>query len=247
MISFLQSKFVNIWGYQRSIFIALREGYLTAKGFIGLIVHWENGYKDLHGDFRIEGATFLDDPKTIPKYFWDFEHIFWTANQLIYVDRDDFSANKKWLAATDIFIATADLYRIFPAPVKKTQKIEALAASPKKGNPYWIEFLDASGEVVLNGLFTVAKPETNGQNYKIIKYLIANPNKFVTADDLKANALGGKNLDKRLTDFAAQINMNKDLGKLFFDTGNDSIRLNNPVTPERMTEQNIRRVRIKPA
>lgn len=114
-------------------------------------------------------------------------------------------------------------------------------------NPYWIEFVDASGEVVLNGLFTVAKPETNGQNYKIIKYLIANPNKFVTADDLKANALGGKNLDKRLTDFAAQINMNKDLGKLFFDTGNDSIRLNNPVTPERMTEQNIRRVRIKPA
>lgn len=114
-------------------------------------------------------------------------------------------------------------------------------------NPYWIEFSDASGEVVLNGLFTVAKPETNGQNYKIIKYLIGNPNKFVTADDLKANALGGKNLDKRLTDFAAQINMNKDLGKLFFDTGNDSIRLNNPVTPERMTEQNIRRVRIKPA
>jgi hypothetical protein len=129
----------------------------------------------------------------------------------------------------------------------ENSKVSEDKVSDNPKNPYWIEFSDASGEVVLNGLFTVAKPETNGQNYKIIKYLIANPNKFVTADDLKANALGGKNLDKRLTDFAAQINMNKDFGKLFFDTGNDSIRLNNPVTPERLTEQNIRRVRIKPA
>lgn len=72
-------------------------------------------------------------------------------------------------------------------------------------------------------------------------------NRFITLDELKANALGGKDLDKRLTDFVSQINMNKDLGKLFFDTSKDSIRLNNPVTSERMAEKNIKRVRIKPA
>ncbi len=41
--------------------------------------------------------------------------------------------------------------------------------------------------------------------------------------------------------------MNKDFSKLFFDTGKDSIRLNNPVTFERMAEINIKRVRIKAA
>ncbi|MBI1302038.1 MAG: hypothetical protein GC137_10375 [Alphaproteobacteria bacterium] len=123
-----------------------------------------------------------------------------------------------------------------PPPVQKSTEA-----------PFQIKFLDVSGEVVLNDIFTVAKPETNGQNYKIIRYLIQNPNRFVTAGELKEKALDGKDLDKRLTDFVAQINMNKDMGKLFFDTGKDSIRLNNPVTAERMAEKNVKRVRIKPA
>jgi hypothetical protein len=113
--------------------------------------------------------------------------------------------------------------------------------------PYWIDFSDASGEVVLNDIFVLAKPIPNDQNYRIIRYLIAHPNRFVEADELQKKALDGKAIDKRLTDFASQVNMSKDLGKLFFDTSKDSIRLNNPITPERMTEQNMRRVRIKPA
>lgn len=115
------------------------------------------------------------------------------------------------------------------------------------GNPFQITFSDVSGEVVLNDFFTIATPTTNGQNYRIIRYLVQNPNRFVTANELKEKALDGKDLDKRLTDFVAQINMNKDIGNLFFDTGKDSIRLNNPVTAERMTEKNVKRVRIKPA
>lgn len=123
-----------------------------------------------------------------------------------------------------------------PPPVQKSAE-----------NPFQITFSDVSGEVVLNDFFTIATPKTNGQNYRIIRYLVQNPNRFVTADELKEKALDGKDLDKRLTDFVAQINMNKDIGKLFFDTGKDSIRLNNPVTPERMAEKNVKRVRIKPA
>lgn len=96
-------------------------------------------------------------------------------------------------------------------------------------------------------MFTIAVPKTNEQNYKIIRYLVQHPNRFVTVDELKEKALDGKNLDKRLTDFVTQINMNKDMGKLFFDTGKDSIRLNNPVTAERMAEKNVKRVRVKSA
>lgn len=114
-------------------------------------------------------------------------------------------------------------------------------------DPYQIKFLDVSGEVVLNDLFTIAVPKTNEENYRIIRYLVQNPNRFVMEDELKEKALDGKDLDKRLTDFVAQINMNKDIGRLFFDTGKDCIRLNNPVTTERMAEKNIKRVRIKAA
>lgn len=110
-----------------------------------------------------------------------------------------------------------------------------------------LEFSDLSGEVVLNNILTLACPTPNGQNYKIIRYLIQNPNRFVSKDELEKRALNGKALDKRLTDFAAQINMGKDIGKVFFDTSKDSIRLHNPVSPERMAELNVKRIRIKPA
>lgn len=123
----------------------------------------------------------------------------------------------------------------------------ALLLKKEVGDPYQIQFSDASGEIILNNIFTIARPTTNGQNYKIIRYLIQNPNRFVTVDELEVKALNGKALDKRLTDFVAQINMNKDIGKLFFDTGKSSIRLNNPVTAWRMAEKNIKRIRIKPA
>jgi hypothetical protein len=121
------------------------------------------------------------------------------------------------------------------------------AQSEAKQPELRITFSDHTGELVLNDLFALAKPTINGQNYRIIRYLIANPNRFISAEDIEAKALDGKSLDKRLTDFAAQMNMNKDLGKLFFDTGKDGIRLNNPVTQERMAEKGITRIRIKPA
>lgn len=234
---------------QRLIFIALREGHLPCKALLKLDVAWENNYPHEDHDFVVNNEYNWIRPSQIPREIWEYNQIFWDLNTLLYKSNDaENRSGKGWFAATDIEIRTEELFSIFPPTQDTARQKQPLSKIPELSSaPLWIEFSDMSGEVVLNDLFTVAKPEINGQNYKIIKYLIANPNKFVTADDLKANALGGKNLDKRLTDFAAQINMNKDLGKLFFDTGNDSIRLNNPVTPERMTEQNIRRVRIKPA
>lgn len=140
----------------------------------------------------------------------------------------------------------------FPVQMTNQQKAPELPKiinmpQPVAKSGLRIEFSDASGELILNDIFVLAKPTPNEQNYRIIRYLIANPNRFVTEQELKKNALEGKSLDKRLTDFVAQINLNKDLGKLFFDTSKDSIRLSNPVTTERMNEKNIRRIRIKPA
>lgn len=234
---------------KRMIFIALREGHLACKGLMELDIAWQNNYPDKDNDFRVCNDYNWINQSQVPRETWEYDQIFWDLNTLLYKSNDaENRSGKGWLAATDIEIRTEDLFRLFPPAEDNAEQKQCFSKTPKPSSaPLWIEFSDMSGELILNGFFTVAKPEPNGQNYKIIKYLIANPNKFITADDLKANALGGKNLDKRLTDFAAQINMNKDLGKLFFDTGNDSIRLNNPVTLERMTEQNIRRVRIKPA
>lgn len=112
---------------------------------------------------------------------------------------------------------------------------------------FWVTFSDIAGEVTVNDVFVVATPQTNGQNYRIISYLTKNPNRFVSVEELKEKALDGKDIDKRIADFVAQIHMNKELGNLFFDTSNDSIRLNTPITQERMTEKNIRKIRIKPA
>jgi len=114
-------------------------------------------------------------------------------------------------------------------------------------NVYEVKFLDIVGELVLNDLFTLARPKPNGQNYKIIQYLTQNPNRFITVDEISEKVLDGKPIDKRPTDFVAQVNMDKDMGKLFFDVSSDSIRLNNPVTKERMEAQNIKRIRIKSA
>ena len=153
----------------------------------------------------------------------------------------------KWALALPIDLPALKEYADDLVDDKASNQNVPPPAPESEENPFQITFSDVSGEVVLNGFFTIATPKTNGQNYRIIRYLVQNPNRFVTADELKEKALDGKDLDKRLTDFVAQINMNKDIGKLFFDTGKDSIRLNNPVTPERMAEKNVKRVRIKPA
>lgn len=133
-----------------------------------------------------------------------------------------------------------------------TEKVkESIERKSKKTQPepqkdlLSITFSDMCGEVILNEVFTLARPTPNGQNYKIIRYLIQNPNRFVTLDELEEKALNGKAFDKRLTDFVAQINMNKNLGKLFFETSKDCIRLHNPITAERMAELNIKRIRIE--
>jgi hypothetical protein len=233
---------------QRLIFIALREGHLPCKGLLELDVAWENNYPHEDNDFVVRNDYNWTSPSQIPREIWEYDKIFWDLNTLLYKSDDaEDRTGKGWFAATDIEIRTEELFNIFPKQDTTEQK-HPLSKNPEPSlAPLWIEFSDISGEIILNGLFVLASPTVNGQNYRIIKYLMANTNRFVSADELINKALDGKNLDKRLTDFAAQINMNKDLGRLFFDTGNDCIRLNSPVTAERMAELNIRRVRIKPA
>ena len=150
-----------------------------------------------------------------------------------------------------VYAARANLHALLPEIEEAINYIESDAIENKNQTgednqaPYWLTFSDVSGELILNDIFTLATPSANQQNYRIIRYLIANPNRFVTESELTEKALDGKDLDKRLTDFAVQVNINKDLGKLFFDTSKDNIRLNNPITPERMAEMKILRPRIK--
>jgi hypothetical protein len=208
--------------------------------------------------FRFCGLS--DDPDEITgvtvSYRYLMTHIktqirpYLPENKALQLDKIEVEVNDIY----SVYEAQAQLHALLPvieAALENGGKASNENAPPpaqkSAENPFQITFSDVSGEVVLNDLFTIAKPEINGQNYRIIRYLVQNQNRFITAEELKENALEGKDLDKRLTDFVAQININKDIGKLFFDTGKDSIRLNNPVTAERMAEKNVKRVRIKPA
>lgn len=112
-----------------------------------------------------------------------------------------------------------------------------------KTNEFKLDLTLKDTSIFLNDIFLISITRFGFENYEVIKYLIENPNRKVTREELKNNI----EVDGPLKDFSKIVENLKftgDLRKVFFNVSKSSIKLINPVTKERLEEVGLKHINL---
>lgn len=95
----------------------------------------------------------------------------------------------------------------------------------------------------LNDIFLITNTKFGFENYEIIKYLIENPNRLVTRDELIKNT-ELESVNKSFTKIVENLKFKGDLRKAFFKVKKTGIILYNPVTKARLDELGLSSINL---
>ena len=99
-----------------------------------------------------------------------------------------------------------------------------------------------SREIVLNGLFQLAKPNLNSENDVVFQYLYDHPNTSFTKTQLES-ALSTK-ITKPLHKIVENLGFKPELSKVFFSVSKNSIEFRNPVSKTELAEAGISLIKL---
>jgi len=111
--------------------------------------------------------------------------------------------------------------------VKTRKFIKQIEASEKKMIEYKL-VLKEDREIFINGERHDYKPQSGGENHKVLQYLVDNPNKEISKEEI--NSKLGKSVGKDFSKIVDNFNLNSKYRKAFFpSTTKNSIVFRNPV------------------
>ena len=96
-------------------------------------------------------------------------------------------------------------------------------------------------QVLLDGLFLLAKPDFDSENDRVMCYLATNPNRNISIDELQQET--GK-LQKSLHKIVENLGFQNDLRKLFFDVSKSAILFRPEITTEEIKTRTGGLIRI---
>lgn len=111
----------------------------------------------------------------------------------------------------------------------------------KKGFELTLSLKDTS--VYLNDIFLITNTKFGFENYEIIKYLVENPNRLVTREELAENT-ELESVNKSFTKIVENLKFKGDLRKAFFKVKKTGIILYNPVTKARLDELGLSSINL---
>ena len=111
----------------------------------------------------------------------------------------------------------------------------------KKGFELTLSLKDTA--VYLNDIFLITNTKFGFENYEIIKYLIENPNRLVTRDELIENT-ELESVNKSFTKIVENLKFKGDLRKAFFKVKKTGIILYNPVTKAKLDELGLSSINL---
>ena len=104
-------------------------------------------------------------------------------------------------------------------------------------------------QLLLNDIFLLTTTRNNSINDRLLSYLIKNPNKTVSRQELEAKDVlrVDKDEDKDFYVFLNDVNIKDDLKKLFFekDLSKHNLNLKNPVYKEDLEKQDMGYIDLK--
>lgn len=95
----------------------------------------------------------------------------------------------------------------------------------------------------LNDIFLITNTKFGFENYEIIKYLLENPNRLVTKEELTENT-ELESVNKSFTKIVENLKFKGDLRKAFFKVKKTGIILYNPVTKARLDELGLSSINL---
>ncbi len=111
----------------------------------------------------------------------------------------------------------------------------------KKGLELTLSLKDTA--VYLNDIFLITNTKFGFENYEIIKYLVDNPNRLVTREELTVNT-ELESVNKSFTKIVENLKFKGDLRKAFFKVKKTGIILYNPVTKARLDELGLSSINL---
>lgn len=95
----------------------------------------------------------------------------------------------------------------------------------------------------LNDIFLITKTKFGFENYDIIKYLLENPNRLVTKEEIVKNT-ELQTINKPFSKIVENLKFRGDLRKAFFKVKKTGIFLFNPVTKARLDELGLNHINL---
>lgn len=111
----------------------------------------------------------------------------------------------------------------------------------KKGLELTLSLKDTS--LYLNDIFLITNTKFGFENYEIIKYLLENPNRLVTKEELTENT-ELESVNKSFTKIVENLKFKGDLRKAFFKVKKTGVILYNPVTKTRLDELGLSSINL---
>ena len=106
---------------------------------------------------------------------------------------------------------------------------------------YCIDFNSLHGQIILNKIILITKPQFGGKNYKVFEYLYKNPNQEISIETLKKETgLEIRDLQKIIEG----LKFTKNLKEVFFRTSKSSVLFRNPITADDLSQ--LQKAGVKP-
>lgn len=149
----------------------------------------------------------------------------------------------EWDGADHYFIYEMPTFREYARKIiedfeSNTQQPEQFSSISGSNTSLKITYSEQIREIVLNGIFLLAKPDFDSENEKVFTYLYKNPGKRITVEELVSQATGGP-LKKDLHDIARDLGFSKDL-KVFMSISKGTIIFHNPVNLSDLDQKYIK-------
>lgn len=98
-------------------------------------------------------------------------------------------------------------------------------------------------EVLLSGVFQLAKPDFDSENDLVFNFLCQHPNEKFTKEQVEEKVK--VKLVKSLHKIVENLGFTGDLKKVFFDVSKHSIQFRNPVTSEDLRQLGVSRINLR--
>ena len=97
-------------------------------------------------------------------------------------------------------------------------------------------------EILINGQFILGKPDFERENDLVFDYLINNPNKIITKEEIEKAI--GSSLTKSLHKIVENLGFRGEIKKVFIDVSKVSIRFRNPITRSTLDNLGINKIKL---
>jgi hypothetical protein len=103
-------------------------------------------------------------------------------------------------------------------PVQKNETVEPATTC---------EIIYTSREIMLNGTIRLSRPDFNGENERVFRFLYDHPNQKFSKNEIEQET--GNRLQKSFHKIVENLGFTGELKKRFFDVAKDSIQFKNPI------------------